>query len=582
MIDPSKIQEVGHSLFISKEITSSVAKTFCGGDMVLVLPSGEKIEGKSVSFSQGFLDINREIGYSAPIQSRGMLAWTMIAEEEGDILFGVGVDWWWHCFVNGEEVAACSEDDEEGNRESTITRLDHVFQIHLKKGANSIVISMTSGVNWCIGAGIVDVGFCDDKNKMTEEQWRGVRLIGTTTKDPISYRCGEDIEFVFELVNERGTDCGKQYLVWIIKNDDGESMTGSAPITQKEEVHVHTKLERPGYVHVIAKLQGFPESMRSEASLMFDGGAGAEVEKLRAAAEIPEDFDSFWARQKQKMAEVPIKGKREKYCGAVFPDGVTIPETVVVEQFRVECLGEHPVSGLLSRPKAEGKYPVRIIFDGYSKVPQISHRMMTPGVVTLHINAHGYELFRGEEYYVEFFKKYEEKEPHSYGLSPEENKNPETAYFLGMARRVMRAVAYAKTLPEWNGEDLWVRGGSQGGLQAIWASSLVEGVTRCESWIHWCSNLAGPEKDRRMAGWAPTYVRGLDYFDTVFHASKIPESCFVDVLRMGLGDYTCPPSGVTAMYNAIKGAKRIAIYQNSTHGYVPVEPQIMRRRGALG
>ena len=149
-----------------------------------------------------------------------------------------------------------------------------------------------------------------------------------------------------------------------------------------------------------------------------------------------------------------------------------------------------------------------------------------------------------------------------------------------MALRVMRAFDYIKTLPEWNGRDLIATGGSQGGLQAIWAASLVSGVTRCETSIVWCSNIAGAMLDNRLPGWHPQYVRGLDYYDTVFHAARIPTTCFVDFERIGLGDYTCPPSGVTVVYNAVRGPKRAAYYQNSTHPYVPPEPSIFRRFSA--
>ena len=144
--------------------------------------------------------------------------------------------------------------------------------------------------------------------------------------------------------------------------------------------------------------------------------------------------------------------------------------------------------------------------------------MMTEGVVTLHINAHGYELFQDQAYYDAFFTPIERR--FGYALDPEENRDPETAYFRGMALRVMRAFDFAKTLPGWNGRDLIATGGSQGGLQAIWAASLVPGLTRCETAITWCSNMAGAALDKRLPGWHPEYVRGLDYFDTVFHADR--------------------------------------------------------------
>ena len=38
----------------------------------------------------------------------------------------------------------------------------------------------------------------------------------------------------------------------------------------------------------------------------------------------------------------------------------------------------------------------------------------------------------------------------------------------------------------WNGKDLYASGGSQGGLQTIWAAACGEGVTFARSSITWC------------------------------------------------------------------------------------------------
>lgn len=48
-----------------------------------------------------------------------------------------------------------------------------------------------------------------------------------------------------------------------------------------------------------------------------------------------------------------------------------------------------------------------------------------------------------------------------FGLNAE--KNPENNYFKFMILRDLRAIEYAKTLPEWNGKDITVSGGSMGG-----------------------------------------------------------------------------------------------------------------------
>ena len=51
--------------------------------------------------------------------------------------------------------------------------------------------------------------------------------------------------------------------------------------------------------------------------------------------------------------------------------------------------------------------------------------------------------------------------------------------------------------------------------------------------------------------------------------------------RAGLGDYTCPPSGLAAYYNAVKTPKSILWVQGSTHGLVPPQPNQTYRAGGF-
>ena len=47
----------------------------------------------------------------------------------------------------------------------------------------------------------------------------------------------------------------------------------------------------------------------------------------------------------------------------------------------------------------------------------------------------------------------------------------------------------------------------------------------------------------------------------------------MNITRAGLGDYTCPPSGLAVYYNAITAPKRILWVQGSEHGLVPERPR---------
>ena len=111
-----------------------------------------------------------------------------------------------------------------------------------------------------------------------------------------------------------------------------------------------------------------------------------------------------------------------------------------------------------------------------------------------------------------------------------------------------------------------------GGLQTVWAAGLDPNVTVARPGIPWCCDMGGRQTLKRlMSGWGVGETEALRYFDPVNIAKRISKNCKVEITRAGLGDYTCPPSGVAILYNNIPGPKKINWVQGSTHGYVPPE-----------
>ena len=62
------------------------------------------------------------------------------------------------------------------------------------------------------------------------------------------------------------------------------------------------------------------------------------------------------------------------------------------------------------------------------------------------MNAHGFKLNQPKEYYVNFTNEIKSN-GQIYAFDPKQNSNPETAYFNGMAMRVMRSLEFLKSLP---------------------------------------------------------------------------------------------------------------------------------------
>ena len=310
--------------------------------------------------------------------------------------------------------------------------------------------------------------------------------------------------------------------------------------------------------------------------VFFDGGAGVQPEKLVSHPE-PADFDAFWAKQYARLDRVPMK-----------PELVELPcgnPKARIYAVQVPCAGLRPVTGYLTVPKAVdagAKFPCRLETHGYSgdRCQHDAPGWARDNEIVLNINAHGQKLaaFGATEADRKMLRWEIRSNGHTYAFDPAQNADPETAYFNGMVLRVKRALQYLKTVKGWDGKTLIASGGSQGGLQTIWAAGCGEGVTRAESGITWCFDMYTSGKLRtdpalKLAGdgWYIGWTDAMGYYDAANFARRIPKTCHTFITRAGLGDYCCPPTGLAKMWNNMTCPKKIHWVQGSTHGYVPPE-----------
>lgn len=390
-----------------------------------------------------------------------------------------------------------------------------------------------------------------------------VLLIGTTDRNPLTYKPNDPMKITIN-ADLAGQKPNREYFIkWQRSGDDGKKANGLQKISDGPAV-IETSLDRPGFVHIYATLVDASgrNVLKKGQPVFFEGGAGVEPEKLTGVPE-PEDFDAFWQKQKAKLAAVPLKADMKKVKTGANAD---------VYQVSVTCAGPRPVTGYLTIPKnaTEKSLPAQVNYQGYGTSIQQPPGDGPGDKISFTINAHGYDLAEDAEYYKEFLEQIKSN-GNGYAFDPQQNADPETAYFNGMALRVMRSLEFVKTLPQWDGRTLIANGGSQGGLQTVWAAGLDHDVTLARPDIPWCSDLGGITLGRHTGGWRLKYTRALDYYDTINHAKRI--QCPVEIPRAGLGDYVCPPSGVAILYNNIKTPKKITYVQGSTHGYVPPNPQ---------
>ena len=418
----------------------------------------------------------------------------------------------------------------------------------------------------------------------------------TDKSNPIDYVENETIRFDFWLDGVVALPLEVKameplHVIWTRTADDGVTVKGTNAISLAEGFSMTTSLATNGIVKLTGTLVGSdyraisyvnPSDGKTK-NITFGGGAGVATEKMQMSSVEPADFDQFWAEAKAKLATVTFDDSNVELVD-VTPSNIASSYTIYAA--KVPCFGPRPVTGWLTVPKnlPAGGVPIQATFDGYGcattapKVPTYGAGQL----VRFAVNAHGYDMIGHDDQYYQDFSDYINYTNrtfngtrYGYAVAPQDYDNPTNTYFYYMAMRVMRAFDYLKTRPEWNGTDVYASGGSQGGLQTMWAGGLVEGITKISPSITWGCDIGcpwngqGPYPSRT---WGIPSVPGAYYFDSALHAKRVPRDCIANITRLGMGDYTCPPRGVLLSYYNMKCQVSAYLVQGSDHGYVPPDP----------
>lgn len=403
--------------------------------------------------------------------------------------------------------------------------------------------------NWCESFGGWDMGLSLLPNRLEENAY----FTGSTEKDAMTYQPGDEITFRLRLVHD-GAPAECSSFAYTMRDDCGRCENTTAP--GGSEFVYTVKAENVGYIHLIVKACGEDGKPLGNCDI-FEGGACVGFDRIKQTGAIPADFDEFWQgviRDELDPVKPEALEKKLFACGDPGDD---------VFDMKIACPGPAAVSGYLRIPKnaAEKSLPIIVSCMGYSvasaPIPTKAH------AIQLYINPHGLENGRPLKYY----KQLERETYGGFGFSREENQNPDTVYFKYMLLRALQAIRYCRTLPQWDGVNVKVCGGSMGAFQATAAAALDPGVTSLVISKPWLCDLRAADCGK-LGGWLPHSDAGLDYYDTASFASRVQCETMLDA---GLGDYVCPPSGVTALYKNLRGKKHFVMHQNRTHPYTAPE-----------
>lgn len=380
-------------------------------------------------------------------------------------------------------------------------------------------------------------------------------------KDTAIYEKGEQVSFQVQLLANDKPLAGKN--LWYTLQGDGRYESKGTLLSDEGPVLVQTSLEYPGFLKCTVGWNEGPDGKKFSAM----GGAAVAPLEIRAQTSEPEDFDVFWNAKKAALAAMPMNSRLE-------PVEQNKNDKVLVFDVQVDCLGGRSLSGYLAKPKdaREKSLPIIVSYHGAGvRSANMPIGDAASGCLALDVNAHGIENGKPEEFYQELSKN----ELKDYRLAGAQDR--ETIYFTGMYLRVIRSLQFMKSLPEWDGKTIVVKGTSQGGGQALVAAGIDPDVSFCAAFVPALCYPTG-DVEGHFGGWPgflrgktletadPAIVQAVQYIDAANFAKRIKAESF---LSTGFIDYVCSPTSVYVAYNNITAPKQIIPTPETGHGVPP-------------
>lgn len=295
---------------------------------------------------------------------------------------------------------------------------------------------------------------------------------------------------------------------------------------------------------------------------------GFSPEKIRPYTQIPADFGDFWNKNKAELAKVPLIYTKElvkEYC--------TDQMDCYLVRLQVNERGQ-AIYGYLFYPKhaKEASCPVVLCPPGAGiktiKEPLRHKYYAEHGCIRFEIEIHGLNPKMPTEDFKDISNAFNGKEN---GYLNNGLDNRDNYYMKRVYMACIRSIDLLVSLPEWDGRNVVVKGGSQGGALALVAAGLDPRVTACIANHPALSDMAGYMAGRaggyphffRVAGMdTPDKLNTMAYYDVVNFARsiKVPTR-----MTWGYNDDVCPPTTSYAVYNVLQCPKEALITPINEH-----------------
>ncbi len=290
---------------------------------------------------------------------------------------------------------------------------------------------------------------------------------------------------------------------------------------------------------------------------------GFSPEKIQPFTKEPKDFMAFWEKAISEARATPLKYTRE-YMKEMSDDKV---DAYLV---RLQTDRRHHLYGYLLYPKdaKPGSCPVVLTPPGagVKTIKEVTSRSyyQENNMIRFVTEIHGMRPTMGEADFSDIrsaFSEYLEM-----GLD-----SPDNYYMRHVYAALVRCIDFLTSLPEWDGRNVAVMGGSQGGALSIITAALDPRVDLCVANHPALSDMAAgsagltsgyPHFKAERGLYTDAHVRTMAYYDVVNFARYV--KCPV-YMTWGYNDDTCPPTTSYAVWNVMTCEKESLITPINEH-----------------
>jgi cephalosporin-C deacetylase len=297
--------------------------------------------------------------------------------------------------------------------------------------------------------------------------------------------------------------------------------------------------------------------------------AAFEPEKILPTVKDPADFDAFWTNAIAEARKINLDPKI-----TLMPERCTSEVNVYHISFQNDAPSSR-IYGILAIPKKSGKYPAVLKVPGAGIRPYAGDaRLASLGFITLEIGIHGIPVNLDPQVYIDL------NGGALAGYTNIRMNDRNTYYYKRVYVGCIRAVDFIFTLPEFNGKDVAVTGGSQGGALTIITAGIDKRIQFAAAMYPALCDHTG-YLNKRAGGWPhyfrnaepkPGEVETLGYYDVVNFARRITIPGFY---TWGYNDLTCPPTSMYSAYNVITAPKELHIFQETGHWAFPEQGELL-------